>query len=240
MKSIGSALRNLPRRGQHNVAKILCLTLGLAISAVIIAEIYFEQTYNQSFPDYERICRVTEGFQMKEQDYMQSDLTPGGVAPLMQRSIPQVELATRVNPLTTGEVETTDRKRLSADIYLADSCFFSIFPARIIAGDAEKALNEPFHCAVTRSFAERMGGDVLGKQLSPLETAGLKFTIACVYEDYPLNSSFRKCDIIGALKSQSFFGFDGSSNLLGNDRYHSYVKLRPGTAPMRSSPSSRR
>ncbi len=231
MKSIVSAVRNLPRRGQHNVVKILCLTLGLAVSAVIIAEIYYEQTYNQSFPDYGRICRVSEGFQMKEQEYMEADQTPGGVAPLMQKTIPQVELATRVNPLTTGEVETTDRKRLKANIWLADSCFFRMFPARIIAGDAEKALREPFHCAVTRSFAERMGGDVLGKQLSPLEVAGLKFTIACVYEDYPYNSSFHGYDVIGALNSQRFFGFDGSSNLLGNDRYHSYVKLRPGADP---------
>ena len=31
--------RDIPRRGQHNVVKILCLALGLGLSAVVIAEI---------------------------------------------------------------------------------------------------------------------------------------------------------------------------------------------------------
>ena len=46
MNHIINAFKNLPRRGQHNFVKILCLALGLAISSVIIAEIYFEQTYD--------------------------------------------------------------------------------------------------------------------------------------------------------------------------------------------------
>ena len=46
-----SAILNLPRRGQHNVAKIVCLALGLAMSAVIIAEVYYEQTFDQCYPD---------------------------------------------------------------------------------------------------------------------------------------------------------------------------------------------
>lgn len=75
-KIITNAISNIPRKGQHNIVKILCLTLGLSISAVIIAEIYYEQTYNQSFPDHKRICRVTEGFQMKEQEYTEEVKLP--------------------------------------------------------------------------------------------------------------------------------------------------------------------
>ena len=54
MNHIINAFKNLPRRGQHNFVKILCLALGLAISSVIIAEIYFEQTYDTYFPGWER------------------------------------------------------------------------------------------------------------------------------------------------------------------------------------------
>ena len=52
MNHIINAFKNLPRRGQHNFVKILCLALGLAISSVIIAEIYFEQTYDTYFPGW--------------------------------------------------------------------------------------------------------------------------------------------------------------------------------------------
>ena len=54
MNHIINAFKNLPRKGQHNFVKILCLALGLAISSVIIAEIYFEQTYDTYFPGWER------------------------------------------------------------------------------------------------------------------------------------------------------------------------------------------
>ena len=111
------AWRNLFRRRQHNVAKILCLALGLSVSAVIIAEIYYEQTFDQSYPDFDRICRVTEGFKMKAQEFTESSNTSGGVVPMMKRTIPQVELATRTNPIVTdGEVETDDKVRVRADV----------------------------------------------------------------------------------------------------------------------------
>ena len=60
MNHIINAFKNLPRRGQHNFVKILCLALGLAISSVIIAEIYFEQTYDTYFPSWERTYMISE------------------------------------------------------------------------------------------------------------------------------------------------------------------------------------
>lgn len=108
-KIITNAISNIPRKGQHNIVKILCLTLGLSISAVIIAEIYYEQTYNQSFPDHKRICRVTEAFSNERTGIHGGKSNSGGVAPLMMKTIPQVELATRVNPLVTVKWKQTTR-----------------------------------------------------------------------------------------------------------------------------------
>ena len=70
MNHIINAFKNLPRRGQHNFVKILCLALGLAISSVIIAEIYFEQTYDTYFPSWERtyIIRKTKCFRILERN----------------------------------------------------------------------------------------------------------------------------------------------------------------------------
>lgn len=231
-RSWGLALRNLFRRGQHNAVKILCLALGLSVSAVIIAEIYYEQTFNQCFPDHARICRVTEGFKMQAQPFTEGRNTSGGVAPLMQRTIPQVELATRINPIVTeGEVETGDKTRVRADVYFADSCFFRMFPTKIIEGNADKALAEPFCCVVNRTTAERLGGHVIGRHIESKEAPGLKFTIVGVFEDYPHNSSFHTYDVIGSMKTQAYLNYDGQDNLVGNDRYSSFVRLQKGTDP---------
>ena len=58
MNQILSAIKNLPRRGQHNLAKIVCLGFGLSVSAVLIGEVYFEQTVETWFPGHERTYRA--------------------------------------------------------------------------------------------------------------------------------------------------------------------------------------
>ena len=227
-----SAILNLPRRGQHNVAKIVCLALGLAMSAVIIAEVYYEQTFDQCYPDYQCICRVQERFRLNQGELMESANTSGGVGPLMQKTIPQVELATRTNVIVGNEELVLDSMdRIKASIYTADSCFFRMFPTRILEGDAVKALTAPGCCAVSRSTAERLGGRVVGRSISPGQFPRLRFTIVAVYEDYPHNSTFHDFDVIGAMSTQRNFVYDGQDNLVGNDRYQSFVRLSKGTSP---------
>ena len=38
---------------RRNLTKILCLTVGLAIGFLLVAKVWFEQTYDAFFPDAE-------------------------------------------------------------------------------------------------------------------------------------------------------------------------------------------
>lgn len=99
MNHIINAFKNLPRRGQHNFVKILCLALGLAISSVIIAEIYFEQTYDTYFPGWERTYQISEVGTMPGDDGNKSfnfAQTSGATAPGIKQYAPFVEAATRL------------------------------------------------------------------------------------------------------------------------------------------------
>ena len=62
MKNIGIAIRSLFKRGQHNVMKIISLGIGLTIGLVLIAKVHFENTYDNFYPDGDRIYRVYEKF----------------------------------------------------------------------------------------------------------------------------------------------------------------------------------
>ena len=55
MKNIGIAIRSLFKRGQHNVMKIISLGIGLTIGLVLIAKVHFENTYDNFYPDGDRI-----------------------------------------------------------------------------------------------------------------------------------------------------------------------------------------
>ena len=90
MNHIINAFKNLPRRGQHNFVKILCLALGLAISSVIIAEIYFEQTYDTYFPGWERT------YQISEVGTMGSDAEGQTLFPILQHQEPQPQASSNM------------------------------------------------------------------------------------------------------------------------------------------------
>lgn len=49
-------------KGYHNAVKILCLGVGLAIGLLLVAKVYFEQTYDAFYPDADRIYKVNECF----------------------------------------------------------------------------------------------------------------------------------------------------------------------------------
>ena len=91
MNTITSALKNLTRRGQHNIQKVVCLALGLAVSAVLITELNYEQTFDTWFPAWDRTYilqeRVMRSDQKSPSDYWQ---TSGAIAPGMKRYAPIV------------------------------------------------------------------------------------------------------------------------------------------------------
>ena len=56
-------------------------------------------------------------------------------------------------------------------------------------------------------------------------------TVGAVYEDYPWNSTFHNYDVMLSMATQRSFSYDGQDNLMGNDRYRSFIKVAPGCHP---------
>lgn len=44
--------------------KIISLSVGLSVALVMIAKIYFEQSYDTFYPDADRIYRIYENYSM--------------------------------------------------------------------------------------------------------------------------------------------------------------------------------
>ena len=89
-----SAIKTLNKRGQHNWTKIICLAIGLAAGVVLIGKVGFEQSYDDFFPESNRIFVVCEDY-IHDGEYHHNPQTAGGIAPGMKRYCPQIEVATR-------------------------------------------------------------------------------------------------------------------------------------------------
>ena len=229
MKHIINAFKNLPRRGQHNFVKILCLALGLAISSVIIAEIYFEQTYDTYFPGWERTYLISE-VGTNHGETMEFTNTSGATAQGVKQYAPMVEAATSTHYFyDDAQCKMEDQNIISANIRMADSCFFDVFPQKILIGKAKQILSQPLSCLIDSETAAKIGGNVVGKHFTLSNYPGTTFTIYGVFEAFPWGSSFHGTQMILSMCSVPYvYSYDGRGQWVGNDSYGSYIRLAKG------------
>ena len=244
MKNVWLAFRSLFSKGQNNTIKILSLGVGLAVGLVLVTKIYFEQSFDDFYPDVDRIYQIHQ--QGKTEDGVQTHGTvSGGVADGLREEIPEVEYSTRFTYLIRNDMVffTPDKKRYVAPygVILGDSNIFDILPRPMLVGDPKEALSIPMHVLISRSVAEKMGfaRDVVGQSFFLDRYPGRELKIGGVFEDIPENSHLRY-DIIISMPSISNFMWDGSNNYLGNDRYYAYLKLKPNTNWENLTPAIRR
>jgi putative ABC transport system permease protein len=140
-----------------------------------------------------------------------------------------VEAATRFTDFAWDmPIVTEEDKRVCTNYALVDSCFFDVFPFRVLAGDSKQALSRVDYCMVSRSLAEKLGGDVMGKIVYYNKRGGWALTVGGIYEDIPLNSKLHNLQVMVSMPTITKITFDGRENWVGNDRYESYVRLAKG------------
>lgn len=220
---------------RRNLIKILCLTVGLAVGLILVAKIYFESTADSFFPNADRLYIATESI-TKNGEFSEYHATPGGIAPGLKQYIPQVEAATRYTSFASNTGIKLEDGRIFDNQYVwfADSCFFDVLETQIIVGNPHEALGVIDHCMIPRSLAEKIGGDVVGMSLGSTEV-DYKVTVAGIYEDFPDNSSVRNAVYV-SLPSLARFSHYAPYNMMGNDRYTTFVRLSPGTSPAELQP----
>ncbi len=231
-----NVLISLNQRGQHNWIKIVCLAVGLATGIVLIGKAGFEQSWDKFFPTSDRIYVVCEDIIM-DGEYKHYPQTAGAVAHGIRHYCPQVEAATRYTGFAHDMPIVTDNdKRVRTNYALVDSCFFDVFPFRVLVGNPKKALSQVDYCMIPRSLAEKLTGienpfELVGKKLYYNIRGGWALTVGGIYEDIPMNSKLHGMEVMVSMPTITKIMFDGRDNWVGNDRYEGYVRLAKGITP---------
>lgn len=223
---------------RRNLIKVLCLTIGMTVGFLLVAKIYFDQTYDTSFENSDRIFCLRESV-INNGEFLEYPSTPGAVAPGLKRYAPQVECATRATGIAPGGMmRLSDGRTFSHEGFaVTDTCFFDIFTTPIIAGNPHDVLDRADMCMIPRSLADRIGGDVIGMTFTmPEFSEAYTAVIGGIYEDFPLNSTVQN-RIYAGLPVFDRSGYHGYDNWIGNDRYRSYVRLAPGVSPEELRPA---
>ncbi|MBN2460440.1 MAG: ABC transporter permease, partial [Candidatus Cloacimonetes bacterium] len=166
------ALRNLFKYKSHSLINILGLAIGIAVFVMIIIFVFYELSADRFHQNYHRIYRVdmNEKFGITAITLMQRILD----------GVPELESGTRLMPYS-GRVEYNENK-IDSRLTFVDSTFFRIFSFEALAGDLDKALNDPDAIVLLESFARKIFGDEypLGKEV---KFYTLNLTVKAVIKD---------------------------------------------------------
>ena len=231
MKNFYISFRTLFKKGRHNDIKILSLGVGLAMGLVLIAKVCFELSYDNFYPESDRIFAIQENFSIGDKSNDGFPCVSGGVAPGMKAEIPGVVAATRCE--RTGEMvmKTPDNKKYTAIFMLADSCFFDVLPREMLVGNARETLSRPLYALVSEEMAGKInpdGADVIGKTFEVQTFPGVQITVGGVFKDVPKNTHLYYDVLVSLSTFKAITGWSKDDQWLGSDSFNAYVLLQPG------------
>ena len=233
MKDMISAFRTLFKKGRYNLLKIVSLAIGFSVGLVLLAQLFFERSFDACYPDADRLYLITNCYSLNGEAEKSSFHISGGVSVGMRDEIPGVEGAIRFTYVSSSRTVLADadgmRVTVELPVIAADSNYFDLFPVKLLGGRNPKdVLSRGMEVMISRSLAQKMGGmEALEKRFSVEGLDGMEFIVGGIYEDMPRNSSFR-CDVIASI---ALMGEWSLGNWVGNDRYHGVVKLQEGIVP---------
>jgi putative ABC transport system permease protein len=220
------AFRNLWRHRVFSFINIMGLTVGMTACFLIFLYVKFELSYDSFHSKADRIYRVVADLKTPSETLHTSG-PAWAVGPHIAQDFPQVEAAVRI----TGDellVRKGNVKFQETNSLYADSLFFKVFDFKLLKGNPNTALNEPFSLVLSESAVKKYFGntDPIGQTVL-FTGGGLPAKITGVMKDIPENSQIR-ADMLVSMSTLTRNFNKGLDDQWGNYGNNTYVLLKPG------------
>ena len=216
MQAINYSLRYLLKRRGNSLARLLSLSLGMAVALLVFSYVGFNMSFNSFFPNKERVYQVW----VKSPQFGISEKQVKPLAPNIVADMPRVEAA--VHFIEVEKIFGTTDNVMTATALETNSTLFDVLDFGVISGDPHRILSSEGAAAgevmISERLAKRHFGDEdpLGKKLGLMVVAG-------VFETPPANQSIGDFDIL------EYLPYDSNDEVwTGGDSYSTFIKLRPG------------
>jgi len=219
------AFRNLLRNKSFSAINIIGLAIGMASAIIILLWIQNEMSYDQFHQKKDRIYEVWNRAFFSNQ-LSSWNTTPKVLARALEKDLPEVEQATRVNWPSDHLLGIGD-KRLLVTGYMVDSNFLQMFSFPLLNGNPASSLKEMYSIVITEKLAKKLFGheDAMGKIIRYDNSDN--FTVTGILKDLPNNTRF---DFEYLLPWSYLRKTGGDDNIWGNNSTKTYVLLKPNTS----------
>jgi ABC-type antimicrobial peptide transport system permease subunit len=183
--------RNLLKNRVYTAINILGLGIALSVCIVAFFNHMFNYEFDRTHKNFDTIYRINSFRDMegREQEY---GIVPATLGLELKKDIPGIEKAARL--MRTGSPVKEGLNVFPTQISYVDPEFLDIFTFPIVVGD-KKSIENQANVLVSATMANKLFGKEypIGKTISIVNDKNREFTytIGAVFEDLPLNSSFR-------------------------------------------------
>lgn len=210
------AIRTLIRQKSFAGINIAGLAIGLASCMLIMMYIFHERSYDNFYPDIDRMYRVANGDRGR--------YTPPLLASTMMKEYAGIEAATKINGLAEAHFKVNNNGISQEGGAWADEHVFKVFNTEFISGDKASALVEPNSIVLTSEIASKYFPDHASPIGEIININGDDHKITGVVKNPPKNTHFPYKYIIS-----NPINPNDANNWSGNS-YWTYAKLTKGTS----------
>ncbi|WP_101573283.1 ABC transporter permease [Alistipes sp. cv1] len=228
MKRLIYTFRYLTRNRGNNLIRILSMTLGLVVGAILLSQVAFDTSFDRFYPDADRIYQIYTHYAYNgEEDQDRAQVYP--LLPAVRDEVAEIVSGTMFCNLGASPFHYRERQYTFPNMIFADSLFFDFFNVRLLQGDPTTGFASNGNIFISKSCAEKLfgGDDPVGQTIFYKKSDPC--TVVGVFEDFPSNSeiAFDAVMPIGNAPERGYFiGWNGGS------RYLNYVKINDGTDPV--------
>lgn len=225
MKNFLFALRYLRKLRGGTLARVVSLSLGLAVGLLVFSYANYNLTSDRCFPDRERIFQLWAHYADPQHSGYSPQLN-APIAPALAEEVPQVEAATRLFGPRTSDIVRGDNAFQAKYIY-ADTMFFDVLGFEPMNGNPKEILLHADQVMLAESFSRTIFGrkDPVGQLVLLNGTDSL--TVMGLFRDPNPNQHLGGFNM---LCSFEFVKRDLNTSWQGGDSFPSYVKLHEGAS----------
>ncbi|MCF8235315.1 MAG: ABC transporter permease [Bacteroidales bacterium] len=225
---IKTAIRNFTRNSMFTLINLLGLAVGLTASILILLYVYNELNFDTFHEKADEIYRMNIVFNQQDVENVTA-MSTAAMGVSLREEVPEVRDMVRISNKRDAYLRYNDRNYYVDNLRYADSTFFRMFNFKLLKGNPETALKNPFSILLTEEEAGKIFKDKnpIGQFVRYNNEHSMKVT--GIVETPPPNSQLQ----FNALVSFStlyeydkvYLDWDGGYG------YYTYVEFIPGFDP---------
>jgi ABC-type antimicrobial peptide transport system permease subunit len=216
--------RSLVRNKLFSTINMAGLAISMSVGLIMISVLHDVFQYDRFHTHYDRIERVISRYEyLGEKDNSFMATTSMKAGQLIQENFKQPEAIAIFHRGFDDDVSLGE-KTIPLRGFYGNSDVFKVFSFRLISGNPETALSEPFSVVLTEKSAQKIFGDeeALGKTVRI--GADRDYTVTGVVEDPPVFSHI-KFDMLGSLSTRTITVVDQKSEMNWDNVWSTWVYL---------------